>query len=184
MTIKDRFPDLDDEDEQRPIWGGSAQTTGPPRRPQPARPQQNGQESSVIPTRPPRPKLTPGVPPLVHQINNSGKIPLNAVEETPENEAAVNKVFGPPPSRPQQSATTVPSRTTTASNRQTTTRRGSPAPSNCVWAVVSCCSATSTKVAEACFEQRGCPGPFWDRSPCESDFAQAAINKALEYYTK
>lgn len=57
-------------------------------------------------------------------------------------------------------------------------------PSNCVWAIISCCSATSTTPSQNCFEQRGCPGPFWGNSPCHSDFARTAIALAVEYYNK
>lgn len=207
MKINNRFPDLEDDDEPRPIWGNVKTTTT--RRPRPQQPQNGVPSGSVVPTRPPRPKSTTETPPLVHQING-GKIPLNAIDESQETAAAIDTIFAkpeefnpPPPSfqRPVQAFptrttstpirtttatpfTSSPQRTTTAPSR-TTTRRVEPAgPSNCVWAVVSCCSAASTKVAEACFEQRGCPGPFWDRSPCDSDFAKAAINTALEYYGK
>nr|CAI5821207.1 unnamed protein product [Callosobruchus analis] len=70
--------------------------------------------------------------------------------------------------------------TTTTTVPPTTSSR--PGPSNCVWAVVSCCSVTTNAVPESCFEQRGCPGPFWGASPCDSDFAKAAIEAALKYY--
>ncbi|EEZ98098.1 DNA-directed RNA polymerase II subunit RPB1 [Tribolium castaneum] len=56
-------------------------------------------------------------------------------------------------------------------------------PSRCVWAIISCCSSTS-EVSYDCFEQRGCPGAFWDKSPCDNEFAQAAIEAALNYYNK
>ncbi|XP_030755604.1 uncharacterized protein LOC115881977 [Sitophilus oryzae] len=57
-------------------------------------------------------------------------------------------------------------------------------PSNCVWAIVTCCSASNPKdVSNTCFEQRGCPGPFWGSSPCESDFARGAIAAAMNYYS-
>lgn len=55
-------------------------------------------------------------------------------------------------------------------------------PSNCVWAIVNCCSVSNPRVVEACFEQRGCPGPFWGKSPCEGDFARAALENTLNYY--
>lgn len=204
MTIENRYPNFDDDDEPRPIWGGSLQTSRPrttTRRPRPqqipARPQQ-APVRPVNPTRPPRPKTTTETPSLIHDIN-AGKIPLNALDESKETEAAIENIFGnaddynPMLSRPFKESkpqagssfnsrkTISPPRTTTVPTSTTTIKED---PSNCVWAVVSCCSAVSTNVAEACFEQRGCPGPFWDRSPCESDFAKAAINKALEYYGK
>lgn len=56
-------------------------------------------------------------------------------------------------------------------------------PSNCVWAIVSCCSsADPNSPPQNCFEQRGCPGPFWGNSPCTSSFAKAALDAALSYY--
>ncbi|XP_060526534.1 uncharacterized protein LOC132702113 [Cylas formicarius] len=56
-------------------------------------------------------------------------------------------------------------------------------PSDCVWAIISCCSVSDPRIIpENCFEQRGCAGPFWGTSPCESDFAKAAIESAVNYY--
>lgn len=63
-----------------------------------------------------------------------------------------------------------------------TTLSPSSGPSRCVWAIVSCCSATSGEVSYNCFEQLGCTGPFWDSSPCDGDFARAAIASAMRYY--
>ncbi|XP_066246074.1 uncharacterized protein hdly isoform X2 [Euwallacea similis] len=66
-----------------------------------------------------------------------------------------------------------------------TTPQPPSGPSNCVWAIVSCCSATSpTSTPHNCFEQRGCPGPFWGNSPCGGEFARAAIAAAVQYYDK
>ncbi|KAL1512875.1 hypothetical protein ABEB36_002386 [Hypothenemus hampei] len=63
---------------------------------------------------------------------------------------------------------------------QNAIRRG---PSNCVWAIISCCSAADpSSVPLNCFEQRGCPGPFWGSSPCQGDFARSAIQAATNYY--
>lgn len=56
-------------------------------------------------------------------------------------------------------------------------------PSNCVWAIIQCCSGTSTAYSSQCFEERNCPGFFFDSSPCESDFAKAAIATASQYYS-
>lgn len=129
-----------------------------------------------IPTRPPLPPGVNEIPPLVHDISkteSAGTNHLSAdspVFEIPQESFNVIKSTR----RPQMTSTT----TTT---RPTDTQSG---PGNCVWAVVSCCSASSTDVPENCFEQRGCPGPFWDRSPCDSDFAKSAIEKALEYYNQ
>lgn len=54
--------------------------------------------------------------------------------------------------------------------------------SRCVWAIVSCCSVGSVDISYNCFEQLGCIGAFWGPSPCESEFARAAIAAALNYY--
>lgn len=54
-------------------------------------------------------------------------------------------------------------------------------PSRCVWAIISCCSMTSA-ISYECFEQLGCEGAFWGPSPCESDFAQAAVVNIMNYY--
>lgn len=195
MKINNRNDFEDYDEEQRPVWGNVA-TKKPvttTRRPRPH------QQSGIVPTRPPRPKSTTTSPPLVHQVSG-GKIPLNAINVDQDTAAAIDNIFGgseefrpqtPRPSKESQPVTSnsvvrstkVPLRTTTVPTK-TTTVTESLGPSNCVWAVVSCCSTSSINVPEACFEQRGCPGPFWDRSPCESDFAKAAINKALEYYGK
>lgn len=193
MLIESRFPDFEDDDEPRPVWGTSVQTQRPRLPTNRPRPQQNAarpqlrpakpQQSSVIPTRPPRPRTTTETPTLVHQING-GKIPLNAIEESMETLSAIDDIFGGAEDYKPMSVlrtTTIRPRTTTVLT-STTAKKENAGPSNCVWAVISCCSAASTNVAEACFAQRGCPGPFWDRSPCDSDFAKAAINKALEYY--
>lgn len=55
-------------------------------------------------------------------------------------------------------------------------------PSRCVWAIISCCTGSSQDVSYSCFEQLGCSGAFWDSSPCNSEFARAAINAAANYF--
>lgn len=55
-------------------------------------------------------------------------------------------------------------------------------PSKCVWAIVSCCSTASRDVSYECFDQLGCGGPFWDVNPCDTEYAKAAIQTALEFY--
>lgn len=144
----------------------------------------------MVPTRPPRPPTIVN-PPLVHDIE-SGTNQLSAIDEID---------FPRPPERPSRPR---PISTTTAApaTRRTTTTRttlrprpsstsapkspnnglGQLGPSNCVWAVVSCCSAATNIAPEGCFEQRGCPGPFWDKSPCDKEFADSAIQRALEFY--
>lgn len=64
----------------------------------------------------------------------------------------------------------------------TTTVTPQTAPSRCVWAIISCCAASSADVSYACFEQLGCSGAFWDNSPCDNEFARAAIDSAMKYY--
>ncbi|XP_031338555.1 uncharacterized protein LOC116167347 [Photinus pyralis] len=59
---------------------------------------------------------------------------------------------------------------------------GKGIPNSCVWAIISCCSAATNNVNYNCFEQLGCVGSFWGSSPCDSDFAHAAISNAMNYY--
>lgn len=62
------------------------------------------------------------------------------------------------------------------------TSDGKKIPNSCVWAIISCCSAASNSINYNCFEQLGCVGSFWESSPCEGEFAQAAISNAMSYY--
>ncbi|XP_050303643.1 uncharacterized protein LOC126741299 [Anthonomus grandis grandis] len=130
--INNRFGEDDDDD--RPVWGGAAMNTMPLSGDQP-------KEWSVVPTRPPGAALRPA-PPLIRD-------PVSTSESsTPAR----------PPAPP-------------------------PGPSNCVWAIISCCSATDPSVLpQNCFEARGCPGPFWGDSPCMGEYAKAAIDSAVKYF--
>ncbi|XP_018574878.1 uncharacterized protein LOC108913748 [Anoplophora glabripennis] len=110
--------------------------------------------STVIPTRFPKVSDTTEFPPLIHDISK-GSNALAAESEDVESAPA---------------------------SRITTIAPPRAGPSNCAWAIVSCCSASSTRVPDSCFEQRGCPGPFWGMSPCDSEFAKSAIASALNYY--
>ncbi|XP_044258069.1 uncharacterized protein LOC123007095 [Tribolium madens] len=133
MSIRDRFNGGDNYDD-RPIWADeNGKTT----------------ETSVVPTRKPRPSRPRTPPPLVHN-------PTDPEENAKESETPTT--VSTPVFRPNE-------------------------PSRCVWAIISCCSSTA-EVSYDCFEQRGCPGAFWDQSPCDNDFAQAAIAAALNYYNK
>ncbi|KAJ8953770.1 hypothetical protein NQ318_015428 [Aromia moschata] len=121
----------------------------------------------VVPTRLPiasaAPSMQQGFPPLVHDVvNDTNSLALG--ESSQESSASSSFLPAPP------SALSTP--------------RPSPTgPSNCVWAIVTCCSASSNTAPVNCFEQRGCPGPFWGSSPCESNYAKAAIEAALNYYS-
>ncbi|XP_056642186.1 uncharacterized protein LOC130448722 isoform X2 [Diorhabda sublineata] len=84
--------------------------------------------------------------------------------------------------RPTQSAQQPPRTIPTTTTSTPPPTQDPPGPSNCVWAVVSCCSADTNVYPERCFEQRGCPGPFWGGSPCDTEFAKAAVAAALKYY--
>ncbi|CAG9857572.1 unnamed protein product [Phyllotreta striolata] len=156
MKLASRF-EFDDDDD-RPVWNTIDREPAP---------------AAAAPTRPPAPRQPP--PPLVHRPNT---IQLSA-----QDEEAIKAIFGddsPPPR-------VVPSTPRTTTTTTTTTTPPPPArrpsgPSNCVWAVVSCCSAASSAYPERCFEQRGCPGPFWGASPCDTEFAKAAVEAALKFY--
>lgn len=56
-------------------------------------------------------------------------------------------------------------------------------PSRCVWAIVSCCSPRSNKVRHPCFELLGCPGPFWDTSPCNKGMTASAVKVIHQFYS-
>lgn len=111
-------------------------------------------EQNIIPTRVPKVSGITEFPPLIHDISRG----TNAL-------AAESDDVVPAPA-----------------SRITTVAPPKAGPSNCAWAIVSCCSASSTNVPDSCFEQRGCPGPFWGMSPCQSEFAKSAIESALNYY--
>lgn len=55
-------------------------------------------------------------------------------------------------------------------------------PSKCVWAITSCCQAGSIRVNSECFEKYGCPGSFWDQSPCRRESAAAAYRIMMRYF--
>lgn len=139
-------------DDDAPIWDTEPVTSKP------------STTTQSIPTRRTR---RPGqrrttLPPLVHNEVTRNDTFINlAVGASPLETAAV----AAPPAR----TTTVP-----------------PPParglSRCVWAIVSCCAASSADVSYTCFEQLGCTGAFWDKSPCDSEFARAAIDSAMRYY--
>lgn len=104
------------------------------------------------------------VPPLSNSISNSNPMRPNQI-------SGGNTQFTRPPLR---TTTTTTPRPTTASN--------SKRPTRCVWAIVSCCTASSGQVNFDCFEELGCQGPFWDTNPCDSEVARAAIANALKFY--
>lgn len=169
------FPHFDEMDDPRPKWG-NLQTDSSTRRPK----KPKKYILRPIPTRQSKLKTTTETVPFVQQIRGV-KIPLNAIYDTMDFSESVS--VGTSTVQPQKVLRVQVTKTTTALATPTsTTQMNLSNPSNCAWAVVSCCSASSTEVPESCFEARGCPGPFWDRSPCESDFAKAAIKRALEYY--
>lgn len=171
-TTTDMFIDKFDEN---PIWGDGESQTIPP-------------AVGGRPTRRPRPNLqTSTHPPLVHSVNNKSGGPNNLspfVPSEPATRRPTDNFFPrptPPPETnfiPQQPEIPFTSRPPVQSTR-------SPAKkplSNCVWAIVQCCSATTTAYSERCFEERNCAPAFWDASPCESEFARAAIASANQYY--
>ncbi|KAM8707034.1 hypothetical protein ACLKA7_011184 [Drosophila subpalustris] len=50
-----------------------------------------------------------------------------------------------------------------------------PKVSNCVWAIVNCCSQGSSRIRYSCFEEFGCHGAFWDINPCAENVRDDAI---------
>ncbi|KAI4459696.1 hypothetical protein MML48_6g00012934 [Holotrichia oblita] len=146
-----------------PAIGNRFKDDGPVWDSRPARPEDN----DIVPTRKPSTK-TSTFPPLLHDSNPTSAPALDA----------------PPQALPPQPTVPPMVQTTRRSTRPlTTTAATSIQPNNqCVWAIVNCCSAGSRVVSASCFERLGCPGPFWDNSPCESQFAKRAIQFALNYY--
>lgn len=134
--------------------------------------------TAATPTRRRRPNRPASThPPIVHRpsnatsdVNNLAPV-LPPINIRPPAAMAFTTTTPPPlTSRPQASTAPPPK---PSSGRQ---------PSNCVWAIISCCSGTSPRVSYSCFEQYNCVGAFWDSSPCDSDFARAAVNTAENYY--
>ncbi|KAG8223189.1 hypothetical protein J437_LFUL000355, partial [Ladona fulva] len=54
-------------------------------------------------------------------------------------------------------------------------------PSKCVWAILGCCNPGSERVNIACFEEKGCHGNFFDRSPCRRESAANAHRIMMRY---
>ncbi|XP_034485467.1 uncharacterized protein LOC117790228 isoform X2 [Drosophila innubila] len=50
-----------------------------------------------------------------------------------------------------------------------------PKVSNCVWAIVNCCTDGSTQIRYSCFEEFGCHGAFWGINPCADNVRDNAI---------
>lgn len=150
-------------DEDAPVWGVE---------PPPPPPASDGNSAGMVPTRAPPPSGPQTLPPLFHNVddNNGG--------------GGTNSLAMEEPSLSQQRTTTARPTTTTASAMGAAVgpQRSPISPGPCVWAIVSCCSAVSNQIRYNCFEQRGCVGAFWDASPCDSEFAKAAIASALNYY--
>ncbi|KAI8130831.1 hypothetical protein FF38_07885 [Lucilia cuprina] len=54
--------------------------------------------------------------------------------------------------------------------------------SQCVWAIVNCCSSRNTEIRYSCFEQNGCYGAFWGLNPCADNVRDTFINYVADYY--
>ncbi|XP_037948223.1 uncharacterized protein LOC119679759 isoform X2 [Teleopsis dalmanni] len=81
-----------------------------------------------------------------------------------------------------ESANRNPVRTTTTTPRPRRPQTEPPAQksptaiSECVWAIVSCCSSRDYNVRYNCFEANGCIGAFWGLNPCADNVRESAIN--------
>lgn len=171
MTISNRFKDEDEE--PAPIWG--IVKTDPAAAPvgRPTRPPSSGQTT---------------LPPLVHAtVNKRPASQGNQIYFDNEAPSAVmlhveseedEKLYVPPVVAAPAS-TVAPPQAAQAPNE---VKKDNSSPGPCVWAIISCCSAASDQIRYNCFEQRGCGGAFWGRSPCDSDLTQSAIAAALNYY--
>lgn len=165
VTLVNKFGD------DPPIWDdGEAQ---------PATPRPSGGR----PTRRPRPdRPTSTHPPLVHIINNKSGGPnnLSPTFAPPLALTTTYRSFAQEGTRPLfTSRPQVRPQTPSPPPPQTVAQRQ---PSDCVWAIIQCCSGRTTSYSSRCFEERNCAGAFWDSSPCESDFAKAAVAVASQYY--
>ncbi|BFF90885.1 uncharacterized protein DMAD_09318 [Drosophila madeirensis] len=95
-----------------------------------------------------------------------------------------------PESRPVWSSTRTTARPwdsrpqTAAPNLPRATPRPTPSPkvTNCVWAIVNCCSKNSKKIRYNCFEEFGCSGAFWDINPCAEQSVFDADERLEETY--
>lgn len=54
--------------------------------------------------------------------------------------------------------------------------------SQCVWAIVNCCSNGDSEIRYSCFEQNGCYGAFWDLNPCAESVRDNIITYVADYY--
>ncbi|XP_037811214.1 uncharacterized protein LOC119603295 isoform X2 [Lucilia sericata] len=54
--------------------------------------------------------------------------------------------------------------------------------SQCVWAIVNCCSSRNSEIRYSCFEQNGCYGAFWGLNPCADNVRDTFINYVADYY--
>ncbi|KAM7360874.1 hadley [Cochliomyia hominivorax] len=71
------------------------------------------------------------------------------------------------------------SRASTTSRPDPTTQGGI---SQCVWAIVNCCSSRNSEIRYSCFEQNGCYGAFWGLNPCADNVRDNFINYVADYY--
>lgn len=60
--------------------------------------------------------------------------------------------------------------------------RAEPTVTQCVWAIVNCCSNRSNNVRYSCFEENGCYGAFWDINPCADNIRDSVVGFVADYY--
>uniref|UniRef100_A0A1A9WBY1 Uncharacterized protein n=1 Tax=Glossina brevipalpis TaxID=37001 RepID=A0A1A9WBY1_9MUSC len=80
-----------------------------------------------------------------------------------------------PPALPLGSATT-------SATPPPSTQSSSRGISQCIWAIVNCCSDRDTEIRYSCFEQNGCYGAFWDLNPCAESVRDNIITYVADYY--
>ncbi|XP_058983053.1 uncharacterized protein LOC131804330 [Musca domestica] len=54
--------------------------------------------------------------------------------------------------------------------------------SQCVWAIVNCCSNRNSEIRYSCFEQNGCHGAFWGLNPCAEPLRDNFVSFVADYY--
>uniref|UniRef100_A0A1I8PBK2 Uncharacterized protein n=1 Tax=Stomoxys calcitrans TaxID=35570 RepID=A0A1I8PBK2_STOCA len=81
------------------------------------------------------------------------------------------------------SASSSSSSSSAAASPQSRPQSSEPAGiSQCVWAIVNCCSNRNNQIRYSCFEQNGCYGAFWGLNPCAENVRDNFISYVADYY--
>ncbi|XP_061399067.1 uncharacterized protein LOC133334757 [Musca vetustissima] len=171
IDFGNRFGDIDEPD--RVIFG-----------PTPTRPTRRPQESIF---RDPRPEN------FDYSFMNPQSQPSTegtpVVSRRPAATRAPESIFRDP--RPENFNFSFMNGVQQASNVRTTTVAPPPASnaraeptgvSQCVWAIVNCCSSRNSEIRYSCFEQNGCYGAFWGLNPCAEPLRDNFVSFVADFY--